>query len=153
MVGAAWPASAQTQDILAGLRPEHPRLLITTAGWNDLRTRRASNPERDAVITKIVSDARKVLAALPLVYKKEGSLMLRVSREALRRIELCSFAYRITGEKVFLDRAEKDMLTAAAFTDWIPSTFLDTAEMTAALALGYDWLFDALPARTRATVR
>jgi len=152
MAGVSWPANAQAPDILAGLRPEHPRLLITTAGWNDLRTRRASNTELDALLTKIVNDARKVLTAPPLVYKKEGSLMLRVSREALRRIELCSFAYRITGEKVFLDRAEKDMLTAAAFADWIPSTFLDTAEMTAALTLGYDWLFDALPASTRATV-
>ena len=153
MTGVPWSANAQAPDILAGLRPEHPRLIVTVADWNNLRLRRASDSELDAVITKIVSDARKVLTAPTLVYKKEGSLMLRVSREALRRIELCSFAYRITGEKVFLDRAQTDMLTAAAFTDWIPSTFLDTAEMTAALALGYDWLFAALPPDTRATLR
>ena len=153
MNGVSWTANAQAPDILAGLRPEHPRLIVTAADWNNLRLRRASDPELDAVITKIVSNARKVLTAPTLVYQKEGSLMLRVSREALRRIELCSFAYRITGEKVFLDRAQADMLTAAAFADWIPSTFLDTAEMTAALALGYDWLFAALPPDTRATLR
>ena len=140
-------------DILAGLRKEHPRLIITTAGWNDLRARRASDAKLDAVITGIVDSARKVLTAPTLVYTKIGSKMLPVSREAMRRIELCSFAYRFTGEKVFLDRAQKDMLDAAAFVDWVPSVYLCTAEMTTALALGYDWLFDALPATTRAMLR
>ena len=31
------------------------------------------------------------------------------------------------------------MLTAARFEDWNPSHFLDVAEMTFALAIGYDW--------------
>jgi hypothetical protein len=44
------------------------------------------------------------------------------------------------------------MLAVAAFADWNPSHFLDTAEMTAGLALGYDWFAD-LSAATRATVR
>jgi hypothetical protein len=146
-------ADATSPDILAGLRPEHPRLIITAADWNNLRTRRASNAELDAILTKSVAEARTVLKAPPLVYKKEGFRLLAVSREALRRIVLCSFTYRVTGEKVFLDHAEKDMLTVAAFADWNPPHFLDTAEMTAAVALGYDWLFDALPATTRATLR
>ena len=103
--------------------------------WNDLRTRRASDAKLDAVVTGIVDSARKVLKAPNLVYTKIGSKMLPVSREAMRRIELCSFAYRITGEKVFLDRAQKDMLDAAAFVDWVPSVYLCTAEMTTALAL------------------
>jgi hypothetical protein len=34
------------------------------------------------------------------------------------------------------------MLAAAAFSDWNPSHFLDVAEMTAALAIGYDWLYE-----------
>jgi len=146
-------AEVAATDILAGLCKEHPRLIITTAGWNDLRTRRANDAKLDAVITSIVDSARKVLAAPTLTHTKIGSKMLPVSREAMRRIELCSFAYRFTGEKVFLDRAQKDMLDAAAFVDWVPSVYLCTAEMTAALALGYDWMFDALPAATRATLR
>ena len=45
------------------------------------------------------------------------------------------------------------MLAAAAFTDWNPSHFLDVAEMTAALAIGVDWLHDGLDEPTRATIR
>ncbi len=146
-------ASAQTSDLLTGLRPGHPRLIITTADWNNLRARRAGNPELDALLTKIVSDARKALKVPLLVYKKEGIRLLAVSREAVRRIQLYAFAYRITGEKVFLDRAQSELLNLAAFKDWNPSHFLDVAEMTTAVALGYDWLFDALPATTRATLK
>jgi len=49
--------------------------------------------------------------------------------------------------------SRKEMLNLAAFQDWNPSHFLDTAEMTAALAIGYDWLFDVLSASTRASLR
>jgi len=149
----ASPANAQTSDILAGLRPEHPRLIVTAADWNNLRTHRAGNAELNALLTKIVDEARKAVKMPPLIYKKEGIRLLAVSREALRRIQLYCFAYRITGEKVFLDRAQSELLNIAAFKDWNPSHFLDVAEMTATVALAYDWLFDALPATTHATLK
>ena len=146
-------AEAVSPDILAGLRPEHPRLIITRSQWDELRRRRAGDPELDALLTRLVQHARALVNAPPLVYKKEGFRLLAVSRNALRHIQLCSFAYRLTNEKVFLDRAEKDLLTVAAFSDWNPPHFLDTAEMTAAVALGYDWLFDALSPATQTTLR
>ena len=151
--GSAWAADAASPDILAGLRPEHPRLIITAAGWNDLRSRRGGDAELDALLNQSVATARNLLSAPPLVYKKEGKRLLAVSREALRRIEFWSFAYQLTGDRVFSDRAQAELLNLAAFKDWNPPHFLDTAEMTAAFALGYDWLFDALPAATRATLR
>jgi hypothetical protein len=45
------------------------------------------------------------------------------------------------------------MLTAANFSDWHPEHFLDTAEMTSALAIGYDWLFDYLSPEDRSIIR
>ena len=146
-------AEAASPDILASLRPEHPRLLLTAGDWAGLRARRTNDDEVAAILTKTVTAARDCLTVLPLVYKKDGKRLLAVSREALRRIELWSFAYRLTGEKVFLDRAQTELLNIAAFKDWNPPHFLDAAEMTAAMALGYDWLFDVLPAATRTAVR
>ena len=45
------------------------------------------------------------------------------------------------------------MLAVAAFSDWNPSHFLDVAEMTFAMAVGYDWLFHQLGADSRKTIR
>ena len=45
------------------------------------------------------------------------------------------------------------MLAAARFSDWNPSHFLDVAEMTFALAVGYDWLYDQLDRASRKEIR
>jgi len=45
------------------------------------------------------------------------------------------------------------MLAAAQFPDWYPKHFLDTAEMTATLGVGYDWLFNHLSPPERLTIR
>ena len=44
-------------------------------------------------------------------------------------------------------------MAAAAFEDWHPPHFLDTAEMTNAVAIGYDWLYDVLTPEQRATLK
>ena len=139
-------------QILANLKPGHPRLLATTDDWSKLRARRASDTRLALLLTKIESDARAALRESPLTYKKEGRRLLEVSREACRRIELWAFCYQLTGDKVFRVRAQKEMLVLAAFPDWNPSHFLDTAEMTTAMAIGYDWLYDALEPKPRDTI-
>ena len=154
LTGAALRAAdTAAPDILAGLRPEHPRLMFTSAMWNKLRAEKTDTSETAAIIGKTEAGARQLLNQPPVVYQKQGRRLLAVSREALRRITLLSFTYRLTGEKVFLERAKQELLVVAAFKDWNPAHFLDTAEMTAAMALGYDWLFADLPTTTRATIR
>lgn len=56
-------------------------------------------------------------------------------------------------QKKYLDRAEKEMLAIAAFSDWNPSHFLDVAEMTMAVAIGYDWTHDALSASSKSIIK
>jgi len=146
-------AVTKAADLLAGLRPEHPRLLITSNDFVAIRAAAATNVETAGILNRSEAAARLALAKPPLTYDKQGKRLLSVSREALRRIGLWSFAYRLSGDKVFVERAEQEMLNLAAFKDWNPSHFLDTAEMTAALAIGYDWLFDALASSNRITIR
>lgn len=149
----SFTAETNSSDILAGLRTEHPRLLLTGADLSGVRAASATNSETAAILARAEAAARVALAKPPLTYSKQGKRLLAVSREALRRLVLWSFAYRLTGDKAFSERAEQELLNLAAFQDWNPSHFLDTAEMTAALAIGYDWLFEVLPASTRASVR
>ncbi|MFC1463083.1 hypothetical protein ACFLQU_05710, partial [Verrucomicrobiota bacterium] len=71
----------------------------------------------------------------------------------LSRVWMLAMVCRVDGERKFAERAIDEMLTAAAFKDWNPSHFLDTAEMTHALATGYDWLYDGLTPEQRDTIR
>lgn len=146
-------AQAATTNILAGLRQGHPRLLVTDKDLLGIRASAKTNADVAGILERAKSVAQSLLDQPTLTYQKQGKRLLSVSREALRRVQLLSFAYRLTGDKAFLERAQKEMLNLAAFPDWNPSHFLDTAEMTAALAIGYDWLFDALPTTARTTIR
>ena len=140
-------------DPLAGLKTGHPRLLISASDWNALRERQANDPELARVVQRIETDAKSLLHEPPLVYKKEGRRLLDISRQALQRTMLWSFTFHLTGDHVFAERAKDELLNLAAFTDWNPSHFLDVAEMTAAMAIGYDWLYDELDAESRSVIR
>jgi hypothetical protein len=144
---------AREADPLAGLKPTHPRLLMSGADWTALRERSRQDPELAGVVARIEADAKALLSEPPLVYRKEGRRLLDVSRQALQRVLLWSATYRLTGERVYADRAKRELLSLAAFPDWNPSHFLDTAEMTTAFAFGYDWLFDELDASSRDLIR
>jgi oligo-alginate lyase len=131
----------------------HPRLLVGDADWASLSARRQADEDLDRLVLALLARARRDLA-LPVIERQlEGRRLLRVSRELIRRTLQWAFAWRVTGERVFVERARRDMLAVAAFADWNPDHFLDVAEMTAGLAIGYDWLFDELPADERATLR
>jgi len=149
-------APAAPADPLATLRAGHPRLVFTPQEWAafDQRVKnRKQDPQFDALLSQLENNARKLLDRPPLGYKKIGYRLLAVSREAFRRITTLAVVYRATHDEAFARRAEKEMLNFAAFSDWNPPHFLDVAEMTAALAFGYDWLHDSLAPESRAAIR
>ena len=132
--------------------PSHPRLLLLRGEERALKKQIAADPYWKAIHQDLLEEADRILP-LPVNQRiKTGRRLLSVSVENLRRILALSYAYRMTGEKKYATRAEEEMLAAAAFSDWNPSHFLDVGEMTMALAIGYDWLYDRLPARSRETI-
>ena len=139
-------------NVLATLKPTHPRLLVGDASWAQIKARRATDGALDAFLKRQEIEARALLPVEPIAYKMTGRRLLSISRIVLRRVMLLSMQYQLTGDKAFLERAQAEMLSAAHFKDWNPSHFLDTAEMTAALAVGYDWLHDDLDATARAQI-
>ena len=79
--------------------------------------------------------------------------LLYTSRAYVTRLGTLSLAYRLYGEQKYLDAVNKTLLWICGYKDWDPKHFLDTAEMTTAVAIAYDWLFDALPESTRQKVK
>lgn len=100
----------------------------------------------------MLHDAEQLLAMPPLPRRMIGRRLLKTSQAEVRRIGLLATAFRLTGERRFAERARAEMLAVCAYDDWNPAHFLDVAEMTFALALGYDWLHDTLPPEERDTI-
>jgi len=101
----------------------------------------------------VQKDAEGYLSRRALVYEKIGPRLLHVSRDCLGRIYALALAYRWTGDEKYAAKAKENLLQVCAFPDWNPSHFLDTAEMSHAVGVGYDWLFSYLDEATRGQIR
>jgi oligo-alginate lyase len=124
-------------------------LLIQSSDWQMLRERLVREPDLAAYHLSLMEEAKLQLPVAPVVYEKTGRRLLTISRRLLQRVLLWSYAFKMSGQMEFAQRAEQEMLAACNFPDWNPSHFLDVAEATAAMALGYDWLGETLPAASR----
>ena len=131
---------------------EHPRLFLSAAQLEIYRNRLDEDPTLRAVSDRIVSVADGVLSLPPEERRKVGRRMLESSRTVLKRICYLGYAYRITGKSIYAQRARRELLNAARYPDYNPDHFLDVAEMAAALAIGYDWFYDALAPNDRSAI-
>lgn len=143
------------EQILERIRqaPSHPRLFWIREDEPAIKEKLNTDRQMGAIWEAVRLSADHMLKEPPVVYRKEGRRLLGRSREALGRTMHLGFAFRITGDKRYAERAMAEMRAMAAMPDWNPPHFLDTAEMTLAMAVGYDWLYDQLPADLRKSCR
>ena len=124
--------------------PDHPRLLLLKGEEQVIQSTVAQSAIWSNMNQAILDEASQMIDLPVLERIQIGRRLLDKSRECIRRVFYLSYAYRMTGDERFLQRAEKEMLTVAKFRDWNPTHFLDVAEMTMGMAIGYDWLHDKL---------
>lgn len=145
-------AQAQVPDN-ALQQPGHPRMLFLKAQEGAVLADVGKDTSLRKIQHTIIKNCDAMLDKPPVADIKIGKRLLDKSRECLRRVFYLAYAYRTTHQKKYLDRAEKEMLAVGAFPDWNPTHFLDVAEMTTALAIGYDWLYNDLPASSRNIIK
>lgn len=130
----------------------HPRLLMNKVQFEEISAKIQSSAELKKIHTAILSNANASVGTEALKFQLDdaGKRILGVSREAIRQIMSCAYAYRCTGLEKYLKQAEKQMQAVCGFTSWnAKSHFLDVGEMCVAVGIGYDWLYDALSAETK----
>lgn len=155
-VGSCGPDPWKPTNNLKNGRPGHPRLIAPQHLWDCL----PSKIENDAYLTawnySIFQNATNWLDADPVKYDVDGGLtlsgILDVARIVQQRLKAWAYAFRMSKDRKYVDRAWKEMQTAAGETKepfgkddkrWNPDHFLDTAEFLSAYAFAYDWMYDA----------
>ncbi|MFN3378029.1 MAG: heparinase II/III family protein [Runella zeae] len=124
--------------------PNHPRIMLLKGEEKGIQKNIQNDPSWAKIHGVIIQECENMLTLAPLERIQIGRRLLDKSREALRRIFYLSYAYRVTQNPKYLERAELELLTVSKFSDWNPSHFLDVGEMTMAVAIGYDWLYHDL---------
>ncbi|WFD31273.1 hypothetical protein MSPP1_002307 [Malassezia sp. CBS 17886] len=150
---------------LTELRP-HPRIVAPQYLWDCMPDRIANDAYLTAWNYTIFQNATNWAGEKPVTYLVDGGLdlsgILDVARIVQQRLKAWGYAYRLTKDKKWSDRAWQEMQVAAgntsepfgdAKTRWNPSHFLDTGEMTAAYAYAYDWMYDVWTDEQRASIQ
>lgn len=139
-VDSVLPAQGNILDTLAA---GHLRLMTTPERFEWLKQQVAAAGQLQTWYNAIKTSADAMLtAALPQYVQDNRGTILDISRSVVDHIYKLALVYRIGGDTRYAERAWQELEAAAAFPDWHPAHFLDTAEMTHAFAVGYDWLYD-----------
>ncbi len=143
-----------TAAVPAVISQEHPRLLVKPGDWQKIRARLQADPLGRQLQEFLVAQADSILTGgFIKPYEPGARDMLSAARQFIRRVTILSVAYRLTDRPAYLERVKQELAAAAALPTWHPEHFLDTAEITLGMALGYDWNYHELSAEERAVIR
>ncbi|MFD1140292.1 heparinase II/III family protein [Larkinella insperata] len=147
-------AAAQVDHLGAQVTlPDHPRILLLKDEEAPIKRTIEADQAWAKLHGVILAECDALMDVAPIERIQIGRRLLGKSREGLRRLFFLSYGWRMTRQENYLRRAEKELLAISAFSDWNPSHFLDVGEMTMAVALGYDWLYDGLPESSRSAIK
>ncbi len=140
--------------ILRTLKNEHPRLLLNQAGFDEIGLHIKQHAIARKWFRAIKRQADAILDEPVTFYDvPDGQRLLMTSRQVVNRLDYLGLVYRLTGDKRYAKRGWREMQAVAKFPNWGPMHFLDNAEMTHAMAIGYDWLHDALIPKQQVIVK
>jgi hypothetical protein len=148
-------------SILGTLRQGHPRLVVLDSDVPRVKKLIRTDAGARALYGRIAEEAEEILAGPLTDYEAvdyrdnivSTKVMLGKVRICVRRVYTLLTVYRLDGDEKYMERAKQEIMRAAGLPDWNPIHFLDTAEMTHAVAIGYDWMYHDLTEDERRVLR
>ena len=134
--------------------PAHPRIIINGDRLEEIRKAIAEDQTVKEWYIGVKRIADNALNTPVYQYElRDGQRLLMTANDMTTVIIHCAFVYLIEGDETYAQRAWQELEAGAAFPDWHPMHFLDTAEMTMNSAIGYDWLYDYLSDQQKEVIR
>ncbi|KAG6878616.1 hypothetical protein C0993_001139 [Termitomyces sp. T159_Od127] len=145
----AWPADpfkpSKPEPTIT--RTDRPRLIAPAYKWQALPKLIKGDPYLKGWNDTIFGNASQYFTLPPVQYNLDGGNgILDNAREIKMRIKAFAYVYHMTNDTKWVDRtwnaAGNGTSPFGPDSDkWNSGHFLDTAEMTAAFAIAYDWLY------------
>lgn len=121
------------------------RLMLSEQELERLRQRVESDSVAKGFYSSLYYQAEQLLDTCPPDTPQRHTLQNRM-------LVLC-MVYRLSGEKRFFDRAWQELARYCAFTTWMYTEKLDAGYILKGIAIGYDWLYNALSDEQRERLR
>lgn len=133
----------------------HPRLFFTENDFKKLKKEvsKGENEGLGVLHKSMMYIADKYgLSDKEITFDKEKAKRTfnDTARHIANRIVSAAYAYRVTGEKKYLDHVLSNVdLFADNFRRWTTNYWLENSEVCYSFALVYDWLYKSLPKATK----
>lgn len=132
----------------------HPRIIMSKDRFEKLKTSINDDSVTAILLEKLRNEADRLLDVPVSQYEiPDGIRLLETSKRIQRRVATLAMAYNIFDDEKYAKRCYAELEAACNFKDWNPRHFLDTAEMSTAFALGYDWLYNWMTDEQRTFIR
>ncbi|MBR5506598.1 MAG: heparinase II/III family protein, partial [Clostridia bacterium] len=133
------------------LKGQHPRLMATEADFERLKIEIETNERKKAWFKNIIKYCDELVNKPTMKYElRDGIRLMYISSEFTDLTTTLSFAYKITGDKKYLDAAWRQIESIASFPDWNPIHHIDVGMMAYGFGIAYDWLYHDLTPEQRA---
>ncbi len=123
----------------------HPRVYGTKADFDRVRSLRGTDEYFDHVYNKLIAAADEIVNAPDnnIQYVFEGYRMYNQGDKLDDYMTKLGFAYQMTGDRKYVDRAWKEFEILFTFPDINPAHIIDTGMIQIGISVGYDWMYDA----------
>lgn len=140
-----YPKSELSTKLFGKTIPAHPRLLFSEEEEMLVKQLSKTDPLLNNLLQLLKSQADELLYA-PTITPPNN---LNNSREHVHCIITLSVAYRMFDEDKYARGVEKLLINICLYPGRNPDHYLDVAETTTAVAIGYDWLYNFLSGDTK----
>ncbi|MBR3932325.1 MAG: heparinase II/III family protein [Clostridia bacterium] len=130
------------EKMISSMSPVHPRIWINNEKIEKLKELIQNDNTIKEWYQNIKADATKLLTDSLPVYEDDDPQRLACSQKVVASVPLLSLVYLMENDKAYANRAYEYMMAVCEFEDWAPYHFLDTSNVTTAVAIGYDWLYN-----------
>lgn len=137
------PKTMEAQYVATDM--SHPRLVLRRGGEDALKRNIASDHRWTMLNDALLDECENILSMEDISYDYNGSTSIHPQAcETVRRSLFMCYAYRLTSDIRFFDKAVDIARRFCALEHWNTYAFLSVAELTIAASFTYDWLYDRL---------
>lgn len=137
--------SAAMLKMLAEKNPanQHPRIMVRPGDFEKIYARTQAYDTVNSWYARVMASADKTLEYTPPEYNKSDGLRLSSAYTISSYLQQLAFAYAMTGNEKYAEKAWENIQTAAQYKDWNAANhFLDTASLAQGMTLAFDWCYD-----------
>lgn len=132
----------------------HPRVYMTAADFEEHRAQYKTNEQYKKIADDVIKMADDALESEEFTYKYDDAMrMLNTATAVWEKFSVLGYAYNMTGDKKYLDKAYKDILSLDKFPDFNTSHIIDTGYFAQGLGIAYDWFYNGFTDEQRETAK